>query len=353
MMKKLFCFLLIMMTCAIMDAAVSRAAGAGGSYGDYPDYEGMIAEIYELEKQHPDWVEIGEYGRSIQERPLLYVRIMKPGGDELPEAMIAANIHGNEWIGNRVAMAAARRLLEDRNSDEWIASLLDSIKFYVLPCLNPDGYYKTWISRNDLDAVWKVLRKNARGVDINRNFPLPGERTMSIGMAGSDDPDSARYTGAHPYSEPEAAAIRDFVAGRRFFASIDLHSNWGTFFPPKCNSSACEKSFRKMMSAAAERQPHSTYPTVAQWRVDSFTGEMEDELFYSFGIMAVCWEVFPTRFASEQKTRLEHSFWSGNPEDIDHWVENDRDAVLAALEAALKITRGKPVPEKYRKVKLH
>ncbi len=348
MMKKNILYLSVIML--ILSQVAARAAD---SYGDYPTYDEMFAEIYKLEKENPDWVEIGEYGQSVQDRPLVYVHIMKPGGENLPEAMIAANIHGNEWIGNRLAIAVAHRLVENRESDPWIASLLDKMQFYVLPCLNPDGYYKTWERRNDIDADWKESRKNAHGVDINRNFPLPGARTVNISMAGSDDPDSERYTGPHPYSEPESAAIRDFVAAHNIFASIDIHSNWGTFFPPKCNGSACEKRFKKMMKAASDKQPHSKYPTVAQWQVDSFSGEMEDELFYSYGVMAVCWEVFPMKFAAEQKKRLKHSFWGGNPENIAYWVENDRDAVLAALEAALNITGGKPVPEKYRKVKLH
>lgn len=346
MKRILYCISLLIFTLSQV------AAHADDSYGDYPTYDEMVAEIHELEKQRPEWVEIGEYGRSVQDRPLLYVRIMKPGGENLPEAMIAANIHGNEWIGNRVAMAAAHRLLDDRESDTWIATLLDRMQFYVLPCINPDGYYKTWERRIDMKADWKESRKNAHSVDLNRNFPLPGKRTMNGGMAGSDDPDSARYTGTHPYSEPESAAVRDFVAAHSIFASIDLHSSWGTFFPPKCNGSSCEKRFKMMMKAASDRQPHSKYMTVAQWRLDTFTGEMEDEMFYSYGIMAVCWEVFPSSFATEQGSRFEHSFWGGNPVDIEYWVENDRDALLAALEEALSITGGKPVPEKYRKVKM-
>lgn len=346
-MKKILSILIVI-------AALLFAAPTARAYEGYPDPEAMYGEIHELEEEFPDFVEVGEYGKSLKDRPLLYVRIARPDGETRPQAMIAANIHGNEWIGNRIAMAAARRLLEDNASDAWIASLLDRIEFFILPCLNPDGYYKTWEMRNDKNPPWADMRKNANGVDPNRNFPLPAERTLDIDIAGSDDPGHIRYTGPHPYSEPESRAIGEFVAQHDFFASIDFHSSWGTFFPPKCNSSACEKQFKKIMEAARERQKHSLYTFTSAWQVDTFTGEMEDMLFYEHGIMAVCWEIFTEKAAREQRKdpALKHPFWSMNPHDIGLWVENDADAALAAIEKALEITGGKPIPEKYRKTKL-
>lgn len=322
------------------------------SYGEYPAPDAMVDEIYALARDYPDNAEIIEYGTSVEGRALLAVRIAANLDEEKPEAMIVAAIHGNEWIGNRVATAAAWRLLRGLESDPWISGMLDNMDFIIIPCINPDGYYRTQEILTDNTILWRNARKNANRVDLNRNFPLPGERTMDIDMAGvEDDPDHERYTGPSPYSEPETIALRDFIAARRIFASVDLHSNWGTIFPPKCNSGTCEKQFKKMCDASIERQPHNKYPCVMSRHADSFSGEMEDALFYDFGIMAVCWEVFPTNANQEQLQRLSHIFWVMNPEDIDYWVENDRDAILAALEAAFGITKGSPVPEKHRNVK--
>jgi hypothetical protein len=109
-----------------------------------------------------------------------------------------------------------------------------------------------------------------------------------------------------------------------------------------------------MLAPATERQIHVKYPVVAAWRVDSFSGEMEDALFYDFGVMAVCWEVFTQSAAAEQqkKTDFMHPFWSMNPADINYWVENDRDAAISAIESAYLITGGNPVPERARTPKL-
>lgn len=348
------CRLIVVGMILIICAAAAGAARAADSFGDYPHPEKMFAEILELKDKYPGWVTVGEIGRSGKDRPLYYIRIARPDGSERAEALFAANIHGNEWIGNRVAMSIARRLLEGGDSDPWIASLLDRIDFWILPCINPDGYFTTWEKRGDDKAAWTDMRKNAAGVDINRNFPLPAERTVNIEMAGSDDPGSIRYTGPHPYSEPETRAIRDFVAGRRFFAAIDFHSAWGVVFPPKCNGKACEKQFSKMLAPAIVRQPHVKYTIGMAWQVDSFSGEMEDTLFYDYGIMAVCWEIFtqPAAKKQQENPELSHPFWSMNPADIGYWIENDRDAALAAIENAYETTGGKPVPEKPRQVRL-
>ena len=342
--------LLTMLAFVSLCAAPARA---GQSFGDYPAPDDMVAEIYALQEDYPDNARVEEYGRSVQDRPLLAVRISADLSSPKPEALIAGSIHGNEWIANRVAMAAAHRLLSDRESDPWIASLLDRMDFVIIPCVNPDGYYKTHDMLTDPGILWRNGRKNANRVDLNRNFPLPGERSMDIGMAGvDDDPDHERYTGPHPYSEPETQAVRDFVAAHAFFASVDLHSNWGTIFPPKCNSGGCEKQFKKMCDAAIEKQAHVKYPCVMARHADSFTGEMEDALFYDYGVMPLCWEVFTMSASEKQMERMDpaHTFWSMNPEDIGYWVENDRDAILAAVEAAFDITKGKPLPEKFRKV---
>ena len=312
----------------------------------------MVAETRALAADYPAIAQIIEFGTSVQGRPLLAVRIAGDLSVQKPPALITAAIHGNEWIANRVAMAAALRLLNGAGQDPWIDSLLARMDFYVIPCMNPDGYYKTWDMLTDAAIPWRNGRKNANRVDVNRNFPLPGKRTLDVAMAGvDDDPDHERYTGPEPYSEPESRAIRDLAAARAFFAAVDLHSNWGTIFPPKCNSKGCEKQFQKMCDAGIARQQHVKYPCVMAYNVDSFSGEMEDALFYDFGVMAVCWETFTTRAADELMQRKRNIFWSQNPEDIAYWTDNDADAVLAALEAAFEITGGNPVPAAHRKVR--
>ncbi len=68
----------------------------------------------------------------------------------------------------------------------------------VLSLLNPDGYAKN-------------IRYNARGVDLNRNFPHQWS------------PHSVEASGPSPLSEPETRALHDFIVLHRPAKIISLH----------------------------------------------------------------------------------------------------------------------------------
>ena len=128
--------------------------------------------------------EVVQYGESVQGRPLLAIR--KPGDG--PAVLVCANIHGIEYISAQVALRFAR-----------IASLPAEVR--VAPCLNPDGYAATWAAAGT--GRLGALRKNANGVDLNRNFPMPwGAKPSWIPGAGSTNPDDATWRG------PAAASQR-------------------------------------------------------------------------------------------------------------------------------------------------
>lgn len=81
-------------------------------------------------------------GRSWQGRPIRAVEVGDRSGTRV---LVVGCIHGNETAGIAVARALARR--SPRGLDLWI-----------VPDLNPDG-------------VAAGTRRNAHGVDLNRNFP--------------------------------------------------------------------------------------------------------------------------------------------------------------------------------------
>ena len=89
-----------------------------------------------------------ELGRSVEGRPIAAWRWNEDNG---PPILIFSGIHGDE----RSAIELARRM-----EKRWIAdpSLLGGHHVFFIPIVNPDGF--------EADT-----RKNARGVDLNRNFP--------------------------------------------------------------------------------------------------------------------------------------------------------------------------------------
>jgi len=326
----------------------------------YPDYEQMVQEIYDLAEKYPNRAEVVVYGKSVEGRDLLALHIFLGDGKSRPGAMVCGNIHGNEMVGNRMAMAIAKRLLQDADSDPWIHSLLEKMEFWILPCLNPDGYYKTveLYKKGDLQGH----RKNANQVDLNRNFFLPGPRTLKINWAGSDKKEHPNYHGPYPLSEPETQAIKKFMDEHKIFASINFHSVAGVLFPTRCTNHRCAKRHWQMGKAFIKHQKKTKYIYVRwpRW-LDTFTGEMEDMQYHFYGTLAIDIEIGrPNRNRREAKKALgktlpkakmniyKEGFWAFNPINLDWWIENDRDATLYALEKAYEITGGAPIPEKDR-----
>jgi len=310
----------------------------------YLSFDEMTAEVRSLADAHPD-VHVSEIGRSVDDRPILGLHIEPqpgmPGVHGVAEVLVAANIHGNEFIGNRMAVAVARRLVGDAGRDAWIASLRRILDVWIVPCINPDGYARTWDSEGT--GKFGECRKNSNGVDLNRNFPLPGRRTVPIPWAGSNNPDSTNYCGPETLSEPETRAIVDFAARRKFVAAIDCHSFGGIIFRPKTPSRRVARIFDRFGRALKARQRYVRYIDPNNRFLDTFTGEMEDYLLYEHGTVAVCLEIGRPAQLRVQHRKDPRMFWRMNPKDIGRWVANDRDAILAALEEGYYLTEGRPL----------
>jgi protein MpaA len=100
-------------------------------------------------------------------------------------------IHGNEPMGAPLL----ERLLQRLEAD---AGLLGNKRLVVIPVLNPDG-------------LERGSRTNARGVDLNRNFPASNWRA------------SPRH-GDAPSSEPETRALLKVIRQFRPARILSIHS---------------------------------------------------------------------------------------------------------------------------------
>ena len=136
-----------------------------------------------------------QLGRSQDGRPIVAVHVGDPSG---PRVVVFGCIHGNECAGVPVALALERA---HTKADLWI-----------VPVSNPDGR-----------AAGR--RQNARGVDLNRNWPAD--------FAGGGRPWDVYYAGARPFSEREARIARNLILRLRprvtiwFHQHLDLVWAWG------------------------------------------------------------------------------------------------------------------------------
>jgi len=186
---------------------------------------------------HPDLAEVFSIGKSEEGRDLKMIKISKGGSNNKKHMFIDAMFHAREWI---TAATLTWIVNEFTNNAAAHSDVLDHVDFYILPCVNPDGYM--W-SRNT-NRMWRKTRKNHNsplnciGTDPNRNhdqdWSAPG---------ASNDKCSDTYHGPTVWSEPETEAIRKYMteSGIKWDSYITIHSYgqwwltpWGatTVLPP-------------------------------------------------------------------------------------------------------------------------
>jgi protein MpaA len=150
------------------------------------------------------------YGRSSQDRPL---EVWLPTGTV--SVLVFAGIHGEE-PETTVALSSALRSLPE-----------DDLRCAVVLAANPDG-------------LARGTRGNARGVDLNRNFPSADWSADASGhrFTRSDPQDVLLSPGPQPASEPETAALMSLAAQLGPRVIISLHSPLECVIDPELSGSA-------------------------------------------------------------------------------------------------------------------
>src|SRR5437762_12459729 len=81
--------------------------------------------------------ELVSYGQSVEGRALLAGRVPRtgPGGGPPRRVLIAANIHGPEYVSSQVALGVLERL----DQADPLRRLRLEAEVWIIPCLNPDA----------------------------------------------------------------------------------------------------------------------------------------------------------------------------------------------------------------------
>ncbi len=299
----------------------SSGADHGAGLAPYPSLDALHERTHALARQLG--AEVQTYGRSVQGRPLFVVRVPSARASA-PRVLCSANIHGPEYIGAQVALGVLEALPK--------APLRAETEVWVAPCLNPDGYARTWQVGGA--GPLSDLRTNANGVDLNRNYPLPSGAPSWLPGAGSPTPGHATYRGQAPLSEPETAHLDALCSAQGFVASANLHSFMGTIIPASVRDKASFRIYKALARTFADAQPAVRYRRLSARLLDVFTGEQEDHQHHVHGTWAACIESFPVTASFGQHRKAPSTFWRFNPRDPAPWVANDVPGVLAFLQAA-------------------
>jgi len=131
-------------------------------------------------------------GNSVDRRAIHAVALGDPSARH--PLLVVGAIHGDEAAG----IAIARWLIRHRPAG--------GPPLWVIPDLNPDG-------------VASDVRQNARGVDLNRNFPFQWQPLYRAG--------EPQYQGRRPLSEPESRAAYRLILRLRPRVTIWFHQPLG------------------------------------------------------------------------------------------------------------------------------
>lgn len=111
--------------------------------------------------------------------------------------------------------------------DPEVQDLALNIDWYFLPVANPDGLEYTKTSNRNWRKTRAPVSLVCDGVDPNRNWAfnwLTADETGDLGASRA--PCSDTYAGPAPFSEPETAALNNFLAANKekFDVFLSLHS---------------------------------------------------------------------------------------------------------------------------------
>jgi hypothetical protein len=200
-------------------------------YQGYHTYRQLTTELDSLAAAHPNQVAISSYGKSVQGRPLLLVKISDDVRTDKhePEVLFSCAQHAREHITVEMCLHIVRRLARGYGTDPAITHVLKSREIWVVPMANPDG--AEYDISTGLFAMWRKNRQPAPdnshvGTDLNRNWG--DEWACCDGSSGN--PANDTYHGPAPFSAPETAQLRDWVNSRviggeqQITAHIDFHS---------------------------------------------------------------------------------------------------------------------------------
>lgn len=158
--------------------------------------------------------------------------------------MLVGSHHGREWLSSKILMS----MLEDyaaayragKPVEGYPSRSLDEVSIWFIPMLNPDGVS---IQQGDLSnlnilekaAVWKMNRysknwsrwkANAKGIDLNRQYPAGWKEVMSH----ETKPTYQFYKGEQPLEAAEVKALAEFTREIDPLIAVSYHTSGREIF---------------------------------------------------------------------------------------------------------------------------
>ncbi|MFQ5460502.1 MAG: M14 family metallopeptidase, partial [Anaerolineae bacterium] len=199
-------------------------------FRSFDEAGGIRDELNQLAADHPELVKWEVVGTSVQDRPIIALKVTKDAATEedgsRPAVLFSSLQHAREWIAVEVNRRFLHKLVDGYGNDDTITALLDSTEVWFVVVANPDGYQYTFGDERlwrknlrDLDGDGQIVGRE--GVDLNRNF----DAHWGYDNDGSDiEPLSDTYRGPEAASEPETQAMQGLLNRVHFVFQVNYHS---------------------------------------------------------------------------------------------------------------------------------
>lgn len=165
------------------------------------------------------------------------------------EILLVGGIHGG-YSGNTSAlMEEAKNYYETHESE-----LPENVSLTIVPTLNPDGLAA---------GTGATGRFNAHDVDLNRNFDCQWQSTGTWQNQTVD-------AGSSAFSEPESAAIRDYIESHDLAAAVIYYSAAGGVYASSCGGSVTSET-KDLTNIYADASGYKAHQEFTSYEV---TGDM-------------------------------------------------------------------------------
>lgn len=178
------------------------------NYVAYYDYNMLSVKIRETTDNYP-FIRISSTGKSVQGRDLHMLRI----GEGENEIFFIGAHHASDNLISALLIRFIEEFSEHyirgtRLMGYSMRSIYQRSSIYIMPMGNPDGV-DMMLSGYKAYENWQA---NARGVDLEHNYDASWETGKKQERSASVfGPSSTGYGGRWPESEPEVAAVTNFV----------------------------------------------------------------------------------------------------------------------------------------------
>lgn len=250
-------------------------------------YDEMLKDICELKNKYADLIKVKSIGKSYESRDIPIIKL----GKGSKKITLNGSHHAREYISTTFLMEMIEVYAESYNKNEIIdgydvKKLLDEVTLYIVPMVNPDGVtivqyglektkFPLIVEKlNGEDNNFDSWKANARGVDLNRQYPYKWDSFI-----GPDSPAPEGFKGDKPLSEKETQALYKLTSENNFLMHVAYHTQgeiifWytnqtGNFFD-KCYSITSRLSSLTGYSLLSKSSQSNSCAGYKDWTISKF-----------------------------------------------------------------------------------